>query len=122
MKKGFTLKLTTLLFTLALSFALAFAFYGAKPAFAASVTSPSAYFSGTYQSLEFKDDNLVATVKTGNTLSFNNSLVIDDFEMQLVVPSEIKEVKITLNYTTFSRTIFSSKSYIFISFIPNCFF
>ena len=97
MKKGFTLKLTTLLFTLALSFALAFAFYGAKPAFAASVTSPSAYFSGTYQSLEFKDDNLVATVKTGNTLSFNNSLVIDDFEMQLVVPSEIKEVKITLN-------------------------
>ena len=96
MKKVFSLKFISLIVAFALSVALAFSFYGVKQVSAADVTSPDAYFGGSYQSLEFKNDNLVATVKNDGTLSFSKPLVIDDFALELNIPwTDVAELTVT---------------------------
>ena len=100
MKKALSYKIILLFIAFALSFALAFSFFGVKTALAADITSPNAYFSGG-ERVEFKDDNLVATVKTGSNVSITNALVVDDLKITLDVPETVNSFKVTLTYDSY---------------------
>lgn len=97
MKKALSYKFILLFITLALSLALAFSISSVKSAHAAtSISSPDSYFRGG-ESLKFEDDNLVATVKSGDSVSVINDLIIDDAAFELVIPADVKEFTVTLS-------------------------
>ena len=96
MKKALSCKKTVLLIVTILSLLAASLFaFGAKPAFAANVTSPSGSFTTQNVSLAFDNDRLSATVQGGGTLTFKNSLVIDDFELVFDKPTGVSEITFT---------------------------
>lgn len=102
MKKAFLYKLTLLAVAALLSFAVAFAaaFSGTASAAAVSVTrgNVSTYFSGEYaETLKLENDNLVATVSDGDgSLGIINPLVIDDLEIVVQFPQQLKSFEIAL--------------------------
>ncbi|MBQ9485343.1 MAG: hypothetical protein IJU83_00735, partial [Clostridia bacterium] len=96
MKKAFSYKLTLLFIALALSVALAFSFSGIKTVSAAEINSPSGYFGGSNQGVQFKDDKLAVSVKNGDTFTIGNALIIDEFELVINVPAAVKSFEITL--------------------------
>ena len=106
MKKALSYKLIILVITFALCMALAFAFVGVKDVSAANITSPSSGFSGG-QSITFVDadgddvDYVKATVKSGDTVSIKNKLVVDDLSVEMNVPETVSEFKVILNYDSY---------------------
>ncbi len=102
MKKALSYKIILLFLTLALSLALAFSFGGTKSAQAATnISSPSGYFQGG-EALKFENDNMVATVKNGDSVSVINELIVDDFAVEFNVDSsEITAFKVVLTYESY---------------------
>ncbi|MBO4251262.1 MAG: hypothetical protein J5911_01205 [Clostridia bacterium] len=107
MKKAFSCKLIILVIIFALSAAFAFAFYGTRTAFAdTSITSPSSGFSGG-QSIVFEDneddadDYVKATVKTGNVVEITKKLVVDDLDIEMILPETVSSLKVTLTYDSY---------------------
>lgn len=61
----------------------------------AETESATKYFDTTASDIEFKDGDLVATVASGNTITFKNPLVLNDLQLALKLSEEITSVKIT---------------------------
>ena len=95
MAKSYKFLILIMAFVLSLACGLGFMNYNKV---SAAAPSPSAYFTGVH-SVEYKNDQMVATMAEDTTLKLDNKVIVDDLGIKLVVPAEAKEliVKLTAN-------------------------
>ena len=101
MKKAKSYKILILFTTFFMSLIVAFGTMSFKTANASTPISPTNYFESTGELAfdevaEGADGALSAKLKVGEKLTVKNSLVIDDFEMVLVIPETVAKIKISL--------------------------
>ncbi len=101
MNKAKPCKLTLFLLCFAAFLLAAVCLFAARTsvAEAASVKSPSNYFTGS--DVLFEDDNVTANVKTGEFLEFKNKLAINNAAFKFEIPANLSELKITLTSDPF---------------------
>lgn len=79
----------------------AFGLVNGKTAKAVTITA-SNYFSGSYRSIELKDDNIVVSVADTDSFSFYNNLVYNDLALELAADTaEISALNIKFNGTSY---------------------
>lgn len=64
--------------------------------------SPSNYFTGA--SVEFKNDSAVATLTSGDELSVNNKLVVDNLALNVKVGAGVSKLTVTLKSNSFYKS------------------
>lgn len=71
---------------------------GTERAFAAS---PDKHFNTTETVLEYKENNLVATVQNGAEIKLKNKLAVNALEFDTAISSTVTKVTVTLEYDSF---------------------
>lgn len=97
--KSCKLTLFLLCFLLSVTAAVCFSVGRINVADAATIKSPSNYFTGS--SVSFEDGKIVSSVKDGEFVEFSNKLAVNNAEMNLSIPANLTELKITLTSDSF---------------------
>lgn len=101
MNKAKTYKILFLFLTLIMTLVVAVSGIKTNSVNAETTLSPELYFSGNYQSLDFRDNNVVAEVKSGDSLSLKKEIVLNDLAIEVIAPSQIGSVKVVVTVASF---------------------
>ncbi|MCQ2387614.1 MAG: hypothetical protein MJ066_04125 [Clostridia bacterium] len=100
MKNSKSYKIITVILAVLFALSIFFAFSSAKSVKADTSFSPDTYFGG--DNLSFENDNLVKKITpTSDTLTFKNSVAINDFEIKASAITDVKKITITVKTNSF---------------------
>lgn len=102
MKFAKSCKIFLLAVVTALMIATTFMFTGVN-AYADSVVTQGTvnYFGVSNATVEYKENNLVATLQNNSELKFKNQLAVNDLEIETLLSSGVKKVTVTLTYKSY---------------------